>query len=128
MEEAHRLTALWDEVNRLDGEKQHKGLFLAATAEAFAVEKRIVAMRAVTPEEALVQLRIAASYFDLACDPDLWDAIHKLVWSAVWALNTVLSQGIPFADKYNPPRMDPEFVEPGRRGAHLDRPVKVGAA
>ena len=74
-------------------------------------------MRATTPEEALIQLRLAASYFDLAYDVDRWDSIHMLVWSATWALNGELGARIPFRDKYSPPRMDPEFVEPSRRAA-----------
>ncbi len=74
-------------------------------------------MRADTPEEVLVQLRLAASYFDLPCNEDLWGSIHMLVWSATWALNGELGARIPFRDKYSPPRMDPEFVEPSRRAA-----------
>ena len=56
-------------------------------------------MRSTTPEEALIQLRLAASYFDLAYDVDRWDPIHMLVWSATWALNPELGARIPFGDK-----------------------------
>ena len=118
MVQAQRLTDLWDEVNRL-GKQQHR---LSLADEAFAVEKRIAAMRARTPEEALVQLRIAASYFDLECDKRLWNSIHKLVWSATWVLNVEMGARIPFKDKYSTPRgLDPFSWTPdqlGQKGVH----------